>query len=98
MVDNFVVKNIDKEHVLHFLQVLKQAYEVKEDWEGTRYLGMTIDWDYKKRDVHLSMPGYVEKALARSGHLQPKYPQHQYTNTQFPPTEQPYSMPRQRTQ
>ncbi len=77
MVDNFVVKNIDKEHVLHFLQVLKQAYEVKEDWEGTRYLGMTIDWDYTKRGVHLSMPGYVEKALARFGHLQPKYPQHQ---------------------
>ena len=77
VVDDFGVKYIGKEHDLHLLQVLKQDYEIEEDWEGTRYLGMTIDWDYKKREVHLSMPGYVEKALARFGHLQPKYPQHQ---------------------
>ncbi len=42
------IKYIGKEHVLHLLQVLKQDYETKEDWEGTRYLGTTIDWDYKK--------------------------------------------------
>ena len=77
VVDNFGIKYIGKEHVLYLLQVLKQDYEIEEDWEGTRYLGMTIDWDYKKREVHLSMPGYVEKALARFGHLQLKYPQHQ---------------------
>ena len=77
MVDDFGVKYIGKEHVLHLLQVLKQDYEIEEDWEGTRYLGMNIDWDYKKREVHLSMPGYVEKVLACFGHLQPKYPQHQ---------------------
>ena len=48
VVDNFGIKYIGKEHVLHLLQVLKQDYETKEDWEGTRYLGTTIDWDYKK--------------------------------------------------
>ena len=34
----------------------------------TRYIGITIDWDYKKRQVHLSMPGYVAKALKQFGH------------------------------
>jgi hypothetical protein len=77
VVDDFGDKYNGKEHVLHLLQVLKQDYEIEEDWEGTRYLGMIIDWDYKKREVHLSMPGYIEKALAHFGHLQPKYPQHQ---------------------
>ena len=75
--DNFGVKYIGAEHVQHLLQVLRQDYEIEEDWEGTRYLGITIDWDYKKREVHLSMPGYVEKALARFGHKIPEEPQHQ---------------------
>jgi hypothetical protein len=48
VVDNFGVKYIVAEHVQHLLQVLKQDYEIKEDWEGNRYLGITIDWDYKK--------------------------------------------------
>ena len=59
------------------IQTLKKDYDFEEDWEGTRYLGITLDWDYKKRKVHLSMPEYVERALTRFGHLIPKTPQHQ---------------------
>jgi hypothetical protein len=33
------------------------------DWTGTQYIGITLDWDYNKRQVHLSMPNYVKKAL-----------------------------------
>ncbi len=36
-----------------------------------------MDWDYKKREVCLSMPEYVECALARFGHPIPDKPQHQ---------------------
>ena len=46
--------------------MLRQDYKIEEDWEGTRYLGITLDWDYTKCKVHLSMPGYVEKAQARA--------------------------------
>ncbi len=63
-------------------QVLKQHYQIEEDWGGTRYTGLTEDWDYKRHEVHISMPGYVEKALARFGHQVPKHPQHQmHTHT-----------------
>jgi hypothetical protein len=72
IVDNFGVKYIGKEHVHHLIQTLKEHYEIKEDWEGTRYLGITLDWDYKKCKVHLSLPGYVERALAQFGHDIPK--------------------------
>ncbi len=47
------------------------------DWEGTQYLGLTLDWDYTKREVHLSMPGYIENALVRFGHKPPDKPQMQ---------------------
>jgi hypothetical protein len=36
-----------------------------------------MDWDYKNREVHLSMSDYVECALAQFGHPIPKKPQHQ---------------------
>ena len=75
--DNFGVKYIGAEHVPHLLQVLRQDYEIEEDWEGTRCLGITLDWNYKTQEVHLSMPGYVEKALAQFGHKIPEEPQHQ---------------------
>jgi hypothetical protein len=63
-VDNFGVKYSGKEHAHHLTQVLKQNYQTEEDWGGTRYIGLTVDWDYKRHEVHISMPGYVEKALA----------------------------------
>ena len=77
VVDDFGVKYIGKEHVMHLIKSLKEHYEVEEDWEGHRYLGITLDWDYKKREVHLSMPDYVERALVRFNHPTPDKPQHQ---------------------
>ena len=77
VVDDFGVKYIGKEHVLHLIQILREHYEVEEDWGGTRYVGITLDWDYKQHEVHLSMPEYVERALARFGHPSPDKPQHQ---------------------
>ncbi len=64
LVDNFGVKYIGEEQVMHLIKVLKEHYKVEEDWEGKRYLGITLDWDYKNHKVHLSMPEYVEHALA----------------------------------
>lgn len=58
------------------------SMEIEENWEGNCYLGITLDWDYKKCAVHLSMPSYVNKALARFNHKIPKDPQHQpHTHT-----------------
>jgi hypothetical protein len=36
-----------------------------------------MDWDYKNHQVHLSMPKYVEHALARFDHPVSPKPQHQ---------------------
>ena len=75
VVDDFGVKYINKADVEHLISVLKQDYGIDTDWEGTRYLGLTLDWDYINREVHLSMPGYIENALVRFGHEPPDKPQ-----------------------
>jgi 5S rRNA maturation endonuclease (ribonuclease M5) len=36
-----------------------------------------LDWDYKGRRIHLSMTGYIKKALVCFGHEAPTKPQHQ---------------------
>ena len=77
VVDDFGVKYINKTDVEHLTSVLNQDYEIDLDWDGTRYLGLTLDWDYKLRKVHLSMPGYIEKACIRFGHTMPDKPQRQ---------------------
>ena len=65
MVDNFRVKYVRKEHARHRVSVLKEHHEISKDWEGKKYVGLTFDWDYDKRRVHVSMPGYVDHAIIR---------------------------------
>jgi hypothetical protein len=71
------MKYINKDDVEHLISILKQDYKIDTNWEGTRYLGLTLDWDYVKCKVHLSMPGYIENALVRFGHEPPDRPQMQ---------------------
>ena len=77
IVDDFGVKYIGKEHAEHLLSTIKEHYECKADWDGGRYIGLTLDWDYENKEVHLSMPGYVAEALQRFQHPHPTRPQHQ---------------------
>lgn len=75
-VDDFGVKYIGKDNMEHLINALKQeGYVITVDWTGTKYLGMTLDWDYENRTVDVSMPGYVEAALHELQHPNPKKPQ-----------------------
>ena len=63
VVDDFGVKYFGKEHALHLKSTLEDNCGVATEWDGERYIGITLDWDYERRQVHLSMPGYIAKAL-----------------------------------
>ncbi len=75
VVDDFGVKYVGKEHTMHLISILKQNYEISEDWTGNKYIGVTFDWDYTGQRVHLSLPGYIDKALQQFSHERPKRPQ-----------------------
>ena len=77
MVDDFGIKYVGKEDADNLIQTLKGHYEISMDWNGRRYIGLTPQWDYRNRLVHLSMPGYCEKAGQRFQHPKPNKPQHQ---------------------
>ena len=61
--DNFGVKYVGKENADHLIKRIKENYDITEDWEGIFYLGITFDWNYDTRSVHLSMPNYIPDAL-----------------------------------
>ena len=57
-------------HADHLISVsvLREHYTVDTDWEGKKYCSITLDWDYVKGEVHLSMPSYCKEALVRFRH------------------------------
>jgi hypothetical protein len=75
VVDNFGIKYTDRRNAEHLLNALRDAYKVSVDWDGERYCGLILKWDYKRRYCDISMPGYIERALARFDHPKPKRPQ-----------------------
>ena len=49
VVDNVGVKYVGAEHAQHLLETLNTNYDTSHEWEGERYIGLTIDWDYIQR-------------------------------------------------
>ncbi len=48
VVDDFGVKYTQQEDVEHLKSVIERDYTVTADWTGNRYIGITLDWDYKQ--------------------------------------------------
>jgi hypothetical protein len=74
VVDDFGVKYVDKKHAWHLVEALKKCtYELKDDWEGKLYYGITLDWNYEERYLDISMSHYADKVLQRFDHNKPSH-------------------------
>jgi hypothetical protein len=60
VVDDFGVKYTGTEHAHHLIDTLQALYTITIDWDGTRYLGLTLAWDYAQRTLNMSMPDYTK--------------------------------------
>ena len=65
--------------MLHLLKSLEKNYEITTDWEGTKFSGVDLAWNYHAqhadRTCRISMKGYIEKVLLKYDHPFPKKPQ-----------------------
>jgi hypothetical protein len=68
VVDDFAVKYVKREDADHLINTIRKYYQMTVDEEATKYIGLTIQWDYINRKAHLHMPGYLDKALVRFNH------------------------------
>jgi hypothetical protein len=71
VVDDFGVKYVNKTDVEHLLESLQGTYKLTADWTGNLYGGITLGWNYDKRYVDISMPGYIKKKIQEYGHVVP---------------------------
>ena len=78
VVDDFGVKYVHKDDADHLANSLKNAYKLSEAWTGGLYCGITLKWNYdrKERWLEISMPGYIKKQLFKYKHPTPRQPQH----------------------
>ncbi len=60
------------EDAKHLIDALQKEYTITVDWDATKYIGLTIEWDYKNQKVYAHMPGYLSKALLWFKHDVPK--------------------------
>ena len=68
VVDDFGIKYTTAEDADHLLSALRELYIMTEDRAAhQKYVGITIDHDRTRHTISLSMPGYVNKAIARFG-------------------------------
>ncbi len=63
VVNDFGIKYAGKEHAEYLQKVLEEHYEITTNKTGRQYIRITLNWDYKQQQAHLSIPGYVKKAL-----------------------------------
>jgi hypothetical protein len=75
-IDNFGVQAVGRQHGDHLLSALHDLYTVTSYWTGTKYIGLTLAWDYKARTVDVSMPGCIDAALHCFQHTKPDRPKH----------------------
>ena len=79
LLHDFSIECVGKEHALHLLKTLEVDYKITTDWEGTKFAGIDLAWDYHARNAHwtcrIYMKGYIAKILLKYGYPIPKKPQ-----------------------
>lgn len=75
VVDDFGVQYTNKDDWDHLIASLQAKYTISIDESGSKYCGMTIDWDYENHTCDISMPCYIERALTRFQHPVPTRPE-----------------------
>ncbi len=69
VVDDFAIKIMSEDYANHLINILKKDHTITVDREVTKYIGLTIEWDYDNGKVqHIHMPGYLDRAMTRFKH------------------------------
>ena len=71
VIDVFRIKYTNKDDIDDLFKATKEKYLLKIDWTGAKYVGIDLDWDYKKREVKLATKGNVKQALQQFQHPVP---------------------------
>ena len=46
IVNDFGIKFFGKQHAIHLLKIREQHYKITSDWEGKKFSGINLEWNY----------------------------------------------------
>ena len=81
VLDDFGIEYVGKKHAEHLATTLKKYHNITEDWEGKKYAGIDLKWDYEKRTCQATMDGYILDLRNKFQHMQPKNHNCHHINT-----------------
>ena len=65
IVDDFGIEYVGEKHVQHLQKVLQEHYTITTDWEGAKFSGIDIEWNYvnkhSDRTCRLCMKNVYQK-------------------------------------
>ena len=47
--DDFGIEYVGKQHAQHLQKVLEDHYTLTMDWEGKKFSGIDLDWNYASK-------------------------------------------------
>ena len=71
VVYDFGVEYVGKKNAEHMATIFKKYHNITEDWEGKKYAGIDLKWDYEKRTCRETMDGYILGLRNKFQHMQP---------------------------
>ena len=78
IVDDFGLEYVRKQDADHLASVLKNHHDISQDWEGKKFAGIDLDWNYSTkncdRTCRLSMKNYIKNLLVKLNHPMPRKP------------------------
>ena len=75
-VEKFGIKFFAADDATHLLDELRKYYSITVDPSGSKYCGLTINWNYPGNYIDISMPNAFRKSLERFQHPTPTHLQH----------------------
>ena len=79
IVDDFGLEYVRKQEADHLASVLKNHHDISQDWEGKKFEGIDLDWNYAikncDRTCCLYMKNYIKILLVKMNHTMPHKPQ-----------------------
>lgn len=61
---DFGVNYDGRENAQHLVGNLRAHYQITEEWVGSQYIGLAIDWDNEARTFDISIPVTLNKSLS----------------------------------
>ena len=79
IVDDFGLEYVRKQEADHLASVIKNQHDISQDWEGKKFSGIDLDWNYATkhfdRTCRLSMKNCINILLVTLNHPMPRKPQ-----------------------